>query len=111
MLVGRPALARQIWLKAKDPPSEAVRVSRLADTFWVEQDYEEAVRLYREARRHDPRRAEPSQALAWLYAERGQAEAALGACRDALSLPLADPQRDEIQSLQDLLRAHAPHAE
>ena len=103
MHLGRPALARQVWLRAKAPPSDAVLQARLADTFWVERDFDAAVRHYRRARRLNPRLAEPCWALAWLHAQQGQAAAALRACRDALALPLSGPLRSELQSLEKLL--------
>jgi tetratricopeptide (TPR) repeat protein len=106
--LGRPALARQLWQRAQAPPSEAVRQSRLADACWVERDFYEAIRHYEEARRLDPRLAEPRWALAWLYAELGQAGPALAACRQGLSLPLPPELRDELSALEKLLQGSAP---
>ena len=94
-----------------NPPSEAVYLSRLADTFWAEGEFDAAIRHYREARQLDPRLIEPCWALAWLYAERGQADAALRACRDAIALPLGDRLRGELTALEGLLHAHASPAE
>jgi tetratricopeptide (TPR) repeat protein len=106
MHLGRPDLARQVWRRAKTPPSEAVYQSRLADTFWVERDFDAAIRHYDAARRCDPHLIEPCLSLAWLHAERGNADAALHACRDCLALASGARLREELPSLQKLLRAH-----
>jgi tetratricopeptide (TPR) repeat protein len=101
--LGQPALARQVWQGAKGPPDEAVRQTRLADASWVERNYAVAIHHYREARRLDPRLQEPCWALAWLYAQRGEAGPALAACREALALSLAPNLRDEMHALEELL--------
>jgi tetratricopeptide (TPR) repeat protein len=106
MHLGRPELARKLWLDARAPPSPAVRESRLGDTFWVERDFDAALRHYRAARRLQPRLAEPCWALAWLHAQRGEADEALAACRAGLALPVPEPMRAELRALARLLRAH-----
>jgi tetratricopeptide (TPR) repeat protein len=106
--LGRPDLARQVWQRAQAAPSEAVRQSRLADACWVERDFPEAIRHYEDARRLDSRLPEPCWALAWLYAELGQAGPALSACQQGLTLPLAPELRDELSALEKLLRGSAP---
>jgi tetratricopeptide (TPR) repeat protein len=108
--LGRPELARRLWQQAKDPPSEAVRSARLADTFWVERDFESALRQYRQARRLDPQLAGPCWSLAWLHTERGLAADALADCRAGLTLSLPDPLRQELQALEVLLLPYAQAA-
>jgi hypothetical protein len=106
MHLGRPDLARNVWRRAKTPPSEAMYQSRLGDTFWVERDFDAAIRHYDAARRCDPHLIEPCLSLAWLHAERGNADAALHVYRDSVALASGARLREEMQSLQKLLRAH-----
>jgi tetratricopeptide (TPR) repeat protein len=103
--LGKPALARRLWERATTPPSEALRRSRLADAYWVERVFERAFALYQEASWLDPRLVEPRWALAWLYAELGQAGLALAVCRQALALPLDPDNRSELETLERLLQA------
>jgi tetratricopeptide (TPR) repeat protein len=107
MHLGRPALARRLWESASAPPSAALRLCRVADTYWVERDVNTAVRFYDQARQTDPRLPEPRVALAWLHCEEGQADAALGACSEALSLSHSDAVRSKLESLQKLLLPYA----
>jgi tetratricopeptide (TPR) repeat protein len=106
--LGRPAEARRLWQHALSPPSEAVRLSRVASTFWVERDFDRAVRLYRQARRADPRLVEPCWALAWLQAQLGQADAALRACRAGLRLQPSGGRSDLLALEALLVRYAAP---
>jgi tetratricopeptide (TPR) repeat protein len=105
MHLGQPERARALWRKALGPPSEAVRLERLASTHWVERDFAEAVRLYRQAWKADPRRVEPGWALAWLHTQRGEAEPALHACRETLRLSPPARLREELSRLEQLLRS------
>jgi tetratricopeptide (TPR) repeat protein len=106
--LGQPALARQLWERATAPPSKALRLSRLADAYWIERIFERAIDKYQEASRLDPRLAEPRWALTWLYAELGQAGPALAVCHEALALPLEPDLRNELETLERLLQASVP---
>jgi tetratricopeptide (TPR) repeat protein len=106
--LGRPADARRVWQQTAKAPSEALRLCRLAATFWVEREVAAADRLYLQALEADARLAEAWRDLAWLHAQRGQAEAAERACRERLRLPLDDQQRKELLSLRALLRRYTP---
>jgi tetratricopeptide (TPR) repeat protein len=105
MHLGQPERARAIWRNALRPPAEAVRLERLASTHWVERDFDEAVRRYRQAWSAEPRRAEPGRALAWLHTQRGEAEPALRACRETLRLELPAPLREELRRLEEMVGA------
>ena len=108
MHLGRPADARRVWQRATGCPAAALLECRLAATFWVERDFDSALRHYREARRLDPQLAGPCWSLAWLHAELGQAAPALAACRAGLALPLSDDRlRQELQALEVLLQPYA----
>jgi tetratricopeptide (TPR) repeat protein len=101
MQLGRPADARRVWTMAtKAPP--AVQASRLATTYWVERDFDEAVRLYREALKEDAHLAEAWWGLAALYGELGDAKRALHACQESARLDLSEPQRTNLNLLQSL---------
>jgi tetratricopeptide (TPR) repeat protein len=104
--LGRPADARRVWEHAK-PPSAADRLCRLATTYWVERDFEAAVRRYQQALRDDPKRAEAWWGLAMIHTQAAQAAAALDACRQGLWLQPTEPQRAALQQLQELLPPYA----
>ncbi len=103
LALGEPDTARRLWQAAGKPPSEAVRQSRLGDAAWVGRDFETARGRYREARRLDPRLAEPCWALAWLCAERGEADAALEACRAGISLTGDADMKNDLKALQSII--------
>jgi hypothetical protein len=109
MHLGQPELARQRWRDARAAPSPAVRESRLGDTFWVERDFDAALRHYHAARRSEPRLGEPCWALTWLHAQRGEAGDALAACRAGLALPTSEPMHAEFRALEKLLRVQSRH--
>jgi hypothetical protein len=103
MHLGYPRKAREVWEQAPTPPSEAVRLERLASTYWVESDLDEAIKLYTKAWAADSQRPEPGWSLAWLYTEKGNAAAGLAACRDLEQLNLTASLREEIGHLTQLL--------
>jgi len=109
MHLGRPADARRVWEQASDCPSTALRLARVASTFWIERDFEAAVRHYREARASAPDMAEIAWALAMLHTQRGDAASAREACRQGLRLALNTRQREDLQALDQLLRPHTSH--
>jgi tetratricopeptide (TPR) repeat protein len=106
MHLGRPADARRIWEQASGCPSEALRACRLAATFWVERDYDAAVRHFQAARAADPRLAEACWGLAMLYARLGDAGPALEACRAGGELSCNERQRADLAALEQLLGAY-----
>jgi tetratricopeptide (TPR) repeat protein len=105
--LGQPAEARSVWERAP-APSPAVRNCRLAETYWVERDHDTAARLYRAALAEDPRLTDACWGLAVLEAQRGDAAAALRACRDGLRLSLRERQRADLQALAALLTPFGP---
>jgi tetratricopeptide (TPR) repeat protein len=105
--LGRPDAARRAWQRAVSAPSEALRRCRLAETHWVERDFDAAARLYREARALDPRLGDTCWGLAVLAAQRGDAPTALEACRAGVKLSPTGPQRAELQTLEPIVARHA----
>jgi tetratricopeptide (TPR) repeat protein len=105
MHLGRPADARRIWEAADECPSVALRESRIGSTFWVERDFDAAIRHFRAARATDPQLGESAWALAMLYTQLGMAEPALEACREGLNAGLKDRQRRDLEALQRLLES------
>jgi hypothetical protein len=105
--LGKPAQARQLWERAKGPPSEALRRSRMASTFWIERDFSSAIGLYQQARQADPQAGEPCWALAWLYTQRGEADEALAACRQARQRQLSERAKSDMEALEALLARYA----
>jgi tetratricopeptide (TPR) repeat protein len=108
--LGRPADARRVWQQATAAPSESLRQSRLADTYWIEEDFATAARLYSQATAADPIRGEAWWALAMIRTQSGQAAEAVAACRQGLKCSLPDPLRSEMQSLEMLLASHTEPA-
>jgi tetratricopeptide (TPR) repeat protein len=103
MHLGRPADARRVWQAAERCPSEALRLCRLASTFWVERNWKAAVSHFQQARQADPQLAEACWGLAMLQGQLGDAPAALEACRTGLRLPLNERQRSDLKALEKLL--------
>jgi tetratricopeptide (TPR) repeat protein len=109
MHLGQPALAREIWQRARDCPSAALRLCRLASTYWVERDFAAAVNHYQQAQDKDPQLAEACWGLAMLHTQLGEADPALTACQRGLRLSLNEQQRSDLEALQRLLLPYASH--
>jgi tetratricopeptide (TPR) repeat protein len=107
MHLGFPAEARQIWRAANQPPSEALRICRIADSYAASGDRREALQLYHRAAALDPALAEPFQGQAILHFEAGEAELARDACRQALQRPLPADAREHLQDFAELLQRPA----
>jgi tetratricopeptide (TPR) repeat protein len=99
MHLGRPDSARALWQSSTRAPSEADRLSRLADTWWVEGDLAQAEQGYRAALASDPQHGDSLWALAMLYAEQGVADKTRSACLAALEIDLPRPRQDELREL------------
>lgn len=106
MHLGRPADARRVWEQARDCPSTALRQSRLASTYWVEGDFDAAVRHYQQARKSDPRLAEACWGPALLHTQLGEADNALEACRCGLEAAANAQQRADLEALERFLRPY-----
>jgi tetratricopeptide (TPR) repeat protein len=107
MHLGHPADARRLWETAKDSPSRALRESRIASTYWVEQDLKRAIDHFGAARLADPQLGEVWWALAMIHAQVGDGREALKACRQGLALQLNERQRCDLEALQHLLPAES----
>lgn len=103
MHLGRPAQARRIWQAALHPPSEALRICRIAASHAAAGEHLEATQLYLRAARLAPTLAEPWLGLAILQLEAGHADAARDACRQALRKPLSGYERAHLESFAELL--------
>jgi hypothetical protein len=103
MQLGRPEVARALWEASDRAPSSAARLSRVADTWWVEGDLAKAERDYRAAIEADSGHPDSRWALAMLYADQGAAVQARLACIEALECDLADPQREELRAVLAML--------
>jgi tetratricopeptide (TPR) repeat protein len=102
MHLGRPVDARRLWEKAEDCPSQALRESRIASTYWVERDFEHAIYHFHSARSADPKQGEVWWALAMIHAQLGHGREAVEACRRGLDLQLNERQRSDLTALQQL---------
>jgi tetratricopeptide (TPR) repeat protein len=101
--LGRPGEARQVWERAVDCPSAGLRLCRVASTYWVERDFDSALRHFEAARRADPQLAEACWGLAMLQLQLGDAGSALQACRAARQRSLSERQSADIDGLARLL--------
>ena len=100
--LGRPAEARRLWQNAVRAP-EALQLCRLADTYWVERDFQTALGLYTKAAARDAKLGEARWGLAMLLNQLGRAVPSRQACREGLHLQLTPPQRADLLGLQDML--------
>jgi hypothetical protein len=81
--LGKPDQARRAWLAATGPPSEALRLARLADADLAAWDFTSAETGYRRALALDPRMADAWVGLALAALETGSAGIARDAARTA----------------------------
>jgi tetratricopeptide (TPR) repeat protein len=101
--LGRPAEARQLW-ETSAAPNEARRLCRLAETYWIEREFETALELYQKAAAQDPKLGEARWGLAMLLNQLGRLGPSREACRQGLNLQLTAPQREDLLGLQDMLK-------
>jgi tetratricopeptide (TPR) repeat protein len=99
---GQPEVARQTWEKASDVPSEALRLCRYAESYWVERDFALATGAFQRSLELDPQLGEAAWGLAVLYCQLGDAQARPALAR-ALQLPLTKPQETSLRLLDELL--------
>ena len=109
MQLGRPADARRIWEQASKSPSPALKDCRLAAAFWVERNFDAALKHYRMALEIEPKLAEIWWGLAKLHGELGDAQGAREACRRGLALPLTSRQQADLEMLQTLVIPYVDH--
>ncbi len=105
--LGRPAEARRVWKRTAEPPSQAIRSTRLATTTLAALDLPVAEQMYRAALELDDGLGEAWCGLALLYIERGEARTCVEVARAALRLPTTPAQR---AFMADVLALAAPYA-
>lgn len=110
MHLGEPGEARKLWNVCQNAPSEAVKLSRLADAALVERQFDLARNLYRQAVEHDPKLAEAWCGLAMMSAQQGDADEAFRACGKALAGDLPILQRRDFESLSRLVAQYCGQA-
>ncbi|HVX13117.1 MAG TPA: hypothetical protein VHC22_18175 [Pirellulales bacterium] len=101
--LGQPGQARTIWQAASDVPSEHERNCRIAETYLVEQDLQQAMAWYGEVVSADPGMAAAWWGLALIHAQLGSAEAAFAACQHGLDCDLSSQQRTRFSEWQGLV--------
>jgi Flp pilus assembly protein TadD len=107
MQLGRPADARRVWQgQAGGASGEPVSQCRLAETFLVEHDFEQAVRHYRAALAADPKCAEAWCGLALLYEQTGRASEAVQACSSGLRGGASGSQRLVLEAIREEVKAY-----
>jgi hypothetical protein len=101
--LGNPKAARRTWSEAADPPSSALRLTRMAGADLVALDAATAEARCRQALSLDPRLGEAWYLLAVTRLETGHVDEALDACRESLKRDLTAAQRERILGMQALL--------
>jgi tetratricopeptide (TPR) repeat protein len=101
--LGHPAEARQIWERVAEPPSPAVRQSRIATAALVSQDFRAAREGYESALKLDPKLGEAWFALALLHAQLGEAAESLAACERGLRERLTVGESALVKVLKSLI--------
>ncbi len=105
--LGRPAEARRIWeAQIGAAPHESLRQCRIADTFLVERNWEEAIHRYRSAVAAESGRVEAWYGLALLYELAGQAGDARDACEHGLRQNPSPPQRTALEAIGQEVRGY-----
>jgi hypothetical protein len=101
--LGNPQAARRVWSEAANPPSEAVRLTRMAGAELAALDAVAAEVLCQQALRLDPQLGEAWFVLAAARLEAGRMDEVAAASREALRCELTADQRERILGVQTLL--------
>ncbi len=101
--LGRPADARQIWERAVDPPSPAIRLTRIATALLTELDFQTAAETLESALKLDPHLGEAWYCLALLHVQRGEPKPASAACESGLRQSLTPAQRSSLERFKALI--------
>ncbi len=104
---GHPELARQIWEAATNVPRPAVRESRVAATYYVEQDFANARQHYRKALDAEPTLFDALYGLALLEDDAGQAREAFATALKAEKSSASDAGRLSAAAIADLAKPFA----
>jgi hypothetical protein len=102
--LGRPADARQIWQRATNPPSPAVRQSRIATAALASQEFPAARDGFESALTLDPGLGEAWFGLALLHTQLGEAAEASAAIERGLRQRLTEPQAASLRVFQILIK-------
>jgi Flp pilus assembly protein TadD len=106
--LGDPDSARRVWAAANDPPSQALRLTRMASADLAALDSTAAVASCRAALKLDSTLGEAWYVLAIALVESGRADLALAAVRESLKHPLTDSERKVLAGVEALLNRSRP---
>ncbi|WP_152051408.1 tetratricopeptide repeat protein [Tautonia marina] len=107
MHLGDPDRARTSWQSVVEPPNPAVRLARVAATYYTEDHLDTARDTYRQALIEDPELFDAHFGLALVEFDAGRAEVALDSARNALSLAPDDAARAAVETI---IRRVEPYA-
>jgi len=107
MHLGHPEQARALWQNFASPPAETTRLSRIADTYWVELDNRQAEELYRAALSADPTHSDSLWGLTALLAERGEWAEAHDVGRVAVHAQLSPDAETELKAMVAMIDSAA----
>jgi tetratricopeptide (TPR) repeat protein len=103
MHLGNPEAARRIWREAPNPPSPAVRWTRMAGADLGAFDAVNAEARCRQALNLDPRLGEAWYVLSVALFEAGHGADALESCRESVKRELTAAQRERVLGLESVL--------
>ena len=105
--LGQSAEARRIWERVSDPPSPAIKLTRLATAALAALDFATAESMYHAALDLDPAWGEAWFGLALLHIQRGDAVEALAAARQGLRQSVTPAQASFLRGIETLTARHA----
>jgi hypothetical protein len=108
LYLGNPRAAREIWVNAVEPPSPALKLTRVATADLAALNYDSALQGYQAALDQDPMLGEARFGLTLLYTQLGQAAPALATARQGMSRGLTVAQQSFLTDVEALV---APYAE
>ena len=97
--LGEPALARELWRKAKTTPAPGIQDARIGTTYLVEGDFDAARRLYQQAIDANPGLFEAHYCLAVLEQDAGHARPAYDHARLAIKAAKDDSARSAARTI------------
>lgn len=106
--LGEPARARRVWEAVGDPPAPALRMARIAASFYIEDNLERAEAGYQEAVRLDPNLFEAWYGLALTRFELGRPAETLEAALQAIETAPGNAERSAAQALRRMVEPYAP---
>jgi hypothetical protein len=108
---GDPDTARHVWAEVNDPPSQALRLTRMAGADLTALDTAAALARCRTGLELDDTLGEAWYVLVIALVETGRAEEALAAVGESLKRPLTASERKSLIGIEALLNRSRPRSQ